>query len=53
MRKIVAFALAVVVMLASVITVNAVNGENNTAEDYILRSNELNFPCKSAVLMEA
>ncbi len=53
MKKIVVFSLALVMMLASVITVNAINDKNNEAEDYILKCDEFDFACKSAVLMEA
>ena len=52
MKKLYAMVLAVTLSLLSAITVNAINTENITAEEYKLKSDDLNFDCKSALLMD-
>lgn len=52
MKKIISFVLIIVISLASAITVNAIYDENNKAETYMLKSDDLNLACKSAILTE-
>ena len=52
MKKLFAFVVAIAISFASAITVNAINIENTVAEEYELKSDDLNLDCKSALLME-
>ena len=53
MKKILALMLSFFMLCSSAITVNAINGENNEAEEYTLKRDELNLDCETAILMEA
>lgn len=53
MKRILAFALFLVISFASTITVSAVNEINNSAEEYNLKYEDLKVECKAAILLEA